>query len=59
MVLVSLVQSNLALPWVPEIFFSRVTRGFVGREKKTFRAGHFLRLDGNRKPHTKTLWHPW
>ena len=38
MVLVSfIVESNLALPWVPEIFFSRVTRGFVGRRPTRLR----------------------
>ena len=30
---------------------------FVGRRAKT-RAGHFLRLDQNRKPRMKSLWHP-
>ena len=33
------------------------TRAAKPREK-TFRAGHFLRLDRNRKPHIKSLWHP-
>ena len=28
------------------------------REKKSFRTGHFLRLDRNRKPRMKSLWHP-
>ena len=37
MVLVSLEESNLALPWVPEIFFSCVTRGFVGRRPTRLR----------------------
>ena len=38
MVLVSfIVESNLALPWVPEIFFPRVTRGFVGRRSTRLR----------------------
>ena len=65
MVLVSfIVESNLALPWVPEIFFSRVTRGFVGLRpktqaakprEKTFRAGHSLRHDRNRKPRMKKV----
>ena len=60
------------VPWVPEVFFlacdgelrfvghrptrvrpkAEVTRGEV------FRAGHFLRLDRNRKPRMKSLWHP-
>ena len=50
-------------------FFSRAMRSFVGRRPtilrpkaedtrgKTFRAGHFLRLDRNRKPRMKSLWH--
>ena len=33
------------------------TRAAKPREK-TFRAGHFLRLDRNRKPRMKSLWHP-
>ena len=33
------------------------TRAAKPREK-TFRAGHFLRLDRNRKPRLKSLWHP-
>ena len=38
MVLVSfIVESNLSLPWVPEIFFSCVTRGFVGRRPTRLR----------------------
>ena len=44
--------SGVPLPWVPEVF-SRVQRS---REKK--RAGHFLRLDRNRKPRMQGLWHP-
>ena len=31
---------------------------FVGRRPIRVRAGHFLRLDGNRKPRMKSLWHP-
>ena len=33
------------------------TRAAKPREK-TFRADHFLRLDRNRKPRMKSLWHP-
>ena len=33
------------------------TRAAKPREK-TFRAGHFLRLDRNRKPRMKSLWYP-
>ena len=47
----------LTLPWVPEVFLSRATRSFVGRRPKT-RAGHFIRLNRNRKPRMKSLWHP-
>ena len=55
------------VPWVPKVF-SRVHRGasfyrsaagrqvFGQRTKK--RTGHFLRLDRNRKPRMKSLWHP-
>ena len=46
---------------VPEIFFSRVTRSFVGLRPKTRASkprGHFLRLHRNRKPRMKSLWHP-
>ena len=50
-------------------FFSRATESFVssaagrhvfGRRPKTTSggAGHFLRLDRNRKPRMKSLWHP-
>ena len=53
-------------------FSSRAMRSFVGSrptllrpktraakpQEKTFRAGHFLRLDQNRKPRMKSLWHP-
>ena len=50
-------------------FFSRATGSFVSSaegqiherrsgENKAFRAGHFLRLDRNRKPRMKSLWHP-
>ena len=28
------------------------------KKAKIFRAGHFLRLDRNRKPRMKSLWHP-
>ena len=31
---------------------------FVGRRPIGVRAGHFLRLDRNRKPRMKSLWHP-
>jgi len=31
---------------------------FVGRRPIRVRAGPFLRLDRNRKPHMKSLWHP-
>ena len=37
------------------------TRGFfsrLGAFEKTFRAGHFLRLNRNRKRRMKSLWHP-
>ena len=44
-------------------FFSCATRSFVGHRPtrlrpKTFRVGHFLRLDRNRKPRLKSLWNP-
>ena len=47
-------------------FFSRASGSFVlsaaGRQvfgqRPKKRAGHFLRLDRNRKPRMKSLWHP-
>ena len=44
-------------------FFSRVTRSFVGRRPTCLRplaedTSDFLRLDRNRKPRMKRLWHP-
>ena len=51
-------------------FFSRATRSFVVRRPtrlrpkaedtsgEVFRGGHFLRLNRNRKPRIKSLWHP-
>ena len=46
------------------VFFSRVRRGASFYRSKAedtsgevFRAGHFLRLDRNRKPRMNSLWH--
>ena len=43
--------------------FSRASGSFVSsttgrRHERRSRAGHFLRLDRNRKPRMKSLWHP-
>ena len=67
-------DSSVSLPWVPEIFSHvwRGASSAAGRHvfslrpktraakprEKTFRAGHFLRVDRNRKPRMKSLWHP-
>ena len=53
-----------AVPWVPDVF-SRVRQGasFVAGKHaedtsgEAFRAGHFKRLNRNRKPRMKSLWH--
>ena len=55
-------QISHCLPWVPEVF-SRVRRGAsffsaAGRRHERRSASHFLRLDRDRKPRMKSLWHP-
>ena len=62
------IDTGTLLPWIPEVF-SRVRRGASFRRpqaedksgeaarKNTFRAGHLLRLDPNRKLRMKRLWH--
>ena len=59
-------KSKACLPSVPVVFSHvRQTASSVDmsspeyrRHEKTFRAGHFLRLNRNRKPRIKSLWHP-
>ena len=51
------------VPWVPEDFSRVWTENFVSSAADRhvlgrFRAGYFLRLDRNRKPRMKSLWHP-
>ena len=65
--LVHRTQISHCLPWVLEVF-SRVRRGasffsaagrhVFGRRHERRSASHFLRLDRNRKPRMKSLWHP-
>ena len=56
-------QAWTILPWVPDIF-SRVRGASSAAGRHVFdrhgrlSAGHFLRLDRNRKPRMKSLWHP-
>ena len=41
-----------------EVFGRRPKTRAAKPREKTFRVGHFLRLDRNGKPRMKSLWHP-
>ena len=59
--ILNLYRNNLSttIPWVPEVF-SRVRQGasLAAAQHVFARAGHFFRLNRNRKPRLKSLWHP-